>query len=51
VTDVETWAKKSLGNLKPLLLSTEAIDKEGNLMIIIRAKINRRLQERIAKEI
>ena len=50
VTDIETWAKKSLENLKPLLLSTEAVDTEENLMIIIRAEINRRLQERLVSK-
>jgi ribulose bisphosphate carboxylase small subunit len=49
VDNVETWAKTALENLKPLLLSTEAIDTEKNLMIIIRAEINKRLQERLKK--
>jgi len=42
VQNVETWSKAALENLKPLLLSTEAIDKEENLMIIIKAEINKR---------
>ena len=44
VTDVKIWSKNALENLKPLLLSTEAIDNENNLMTIIRAEINKRLQ-------
>jgi hypothetical protein len=47
VGDVETWSRTALENLKPLLLSTEAMDNENNLMIIIRAEINKRLQERL----
>lgn len=47
VQDVETWSKTALENLKPLLLSTEAIDTEKNLMIIIKAEINRRLQKKL----
>ena len=47
VNSVETWSKKALENLKPLLLSTEAIDTEPNLMIIIKAEINRRLQAKL----
>ena len=47
VNDVETWSKAALENLKPLILSTEALDNEPNLMIIIRAEINKRLQERL----
>ena len=49
VDNVETWAKTALENLKPLLLTTEAIDTEKNLMIIIRAEIDKRLQERLKK--
>ena len=47
VHDVEKWSMSALENLKPLLLSTEAIDNEKNLMIIIRAEINKRLQEKL----
>lgn len=47
VKDIKTWSKKSLENLKPLLLSAEAIDTEDNLMIIIRSEINKRIQQRI----
>lgn len=43
--DVETWSKKSLENLKPLLLSSEALDTEENLMIIIKSEINKRRQK------
>jgi hypothetical protein len=44
VRDVETWGRKSLENLKPLLLSTEAIDTEENLMILLKSEINKRIQ-------
>jgi len=47
VDDVEKWGKTALDNLKPLLLSTEAIDNEDNLMIIIKAEINKRLQKKL----
>lgn len=50
VTDIKKWAEKALKNLKPLLLSTEATDKEENLMILIRAEINKRLQERLVSK-
>jgi hypothetical protein len=45
VKDVGQWARKSLENMKPLLLSAEAIDTEQNLMIIIRSEINKRIQQ------
>jgi hypothetical protein len=48
VKDVETWGKKSLVNLKPLLLSTEAIDTEQNLMLIVKSEINKRIQQRLS---
>lgn len=51
VGDVQTWSKTALENLKPLLLSAEALDNENNLMIIIKAEINKRLQERLSKSI
>lgn len=44
VTTVEQWAEKSLENLKPLLLSAEALDTELNLMIVIKSEINKKLQ-------
>jgi hypothetical protein len=44
VSDPKAWGAKSLENLKPLLLSAEAIDTETNLMIMIRAEINKRVQ-------
>ena len=47
VKSVETWSKNALENLKPLLLSTEAIDTEDNLMITVKAEINKRLQKRL----
>lgn len=45
--DIESWSKRSLINIRPLLLSSEAIDSEENLMLIVRSEINKRLQERI----
>lgn len=45
VKDVDKWARKSLENMKPLLPSSEAIDTEQNLMIIIRSEINKRIQQ------
>jgi hypothetical protein len=50
VSNVEAWSKNALENLKPLLLSTEALDNENNLMIIIKAEINKRLQKKLVKE-
>ena len=43
--DVESWSSRSLENLKPLLLSSEALDTEENLMIIIKSEINKRVQK------
>jgi hypothetical protein len=45
VKDIETWGKRSLENIKPLLLSTEAVDTEQNLMLIIKSEINKRIQK------
>jgi hypothetical protein len=50
LSDVETWSKNALENTKPLMLSTETLDKENNLMIIIKSEINKRLQERLVIE-
>ena len=50
VTNGEQWAKSSLENLKPLLLSTESIDTQENLMIIINSEINKRIQSRLIKK-
>lgn len=47
VKDLDTWGRKSLENLKPLLLSTEALDTEENLMILIKSEINKRIQARL----
>lgn len=44
VTDVDTWANKSLENLKPLLVSSEALDTVENLKIIVKSEINKRIQ-------
>lgn len=51
VSNVDAWAKTALQNLKPLLLSTEAIDTEENLMIIIRSEINKRAQSILAGKV
>lgn len=50
VTNHEQWVKSSLENLKPLLLSTEAIDTQENLMIIINSEINKRIQSRLIQK-
>ncbi len=44
---VEDWAKEALNNIKPLLVNSEALEKESNLMIIIESEINKRLQAQI----
>lgn len=44
---VEDWAKDALVNIKPLLVNSEALEKETNLMIIIESEINKRLQAQI----
>lgn len=43
-TDVESWARRSMENLKPLLLSAEAADAEDNLLLIVKSEINKRIQ-------
>ena len=45
VKDFDTWTNASLEKLKPLLLSTEAIDTEENLRTIIKAEINKRIKK------
>lgn len=47
--NIDSWVKRSLENIKPLLLSSEAIDNEENLTLIIRSEINKRLQNRLVK--
>lgn len=47
VRDVEGWSQNALEKLKPLLLSSEAIDTQDNLMILVRSEINKRIQNRI----
>jgi len=49
IKDVDTWSKNALEKMKPLIFSTEAIDKEENLMLIIQAEVNKRLQQRLEK--
>ena len=39
---VEDWAKEALNNIKPVLLNSEALEKESNLMIIIESETNKR---------
>lgn len=45
VKDVETWSNKALEEMKPLIFSTEALDSEDNLLLIIRSEVNKRLQK------
>jgi len=45
VKDANTWVTSALKEMKPLLLSTEAIDTEPNLMIILKSEVNKRLQK------
>ena len=47
VNDVETWSDNALEKMKPLLFSTESVDKEENLMLIIQSEVNKRLQQRL----
>ncbi len=44
---VKEWGEEALKNIKPLLVNAEALEKESNLMIIIQAEINKRLQAEI----
>lgn len=48
VRDVDTWSEKALEKIKSLIFSTEAVDKEENLMLIIQAEVNKRLQQRLS---
>ena len=49
IKDVDTWSKNALEKMKPLIFSTEAIDNEENLMLVIHAEVNKRLQQRLKK--
>lgn len=44
VKDLKTWSDTALEKMKPLMFSTEAIDNEENLMLIINSEVNKRLQ-------
>lgn len=44
VTDAESWANNALGNMKALMFSAEALDNQENIMIILKAEANKRLQ-------
>lgn len=44
---IDAWGKEALKNIKPLLVNSEALEKESNLMLIIRSEINNRLQTQI----
>ena len=45
VKDIDTWAENAFKNLKPLLLSSEALDTKDNLLIVVRSEINKRLEK------
>ncbi len=47
VTDAELWANNALGNMKALMFSAEAVDNQENIMIILKAEANKRLQTRL----
>ena len=44
---LEDWGKEAMKNIKPLLVNSEALEKESILMIIIKSEINDRLQAQI----
>jgi len=43
----EDWKKEALNNIKPLLINSEALEKESNIILIIAAEINKRLQVKL----
>jgi len=45
VKNAKTWATSALKEMKPLLLSTEALSTEDNIMIILKSEVNKRLQK------
>jgi len=45
VKDAKTWATNALKEMKPLMLSTEALDTEDNIMIVLKSEANKRLQK------
>ena len=47
VKDSKTWAENALKDIKPLMFSAEAVDNEENIMIILRAEVNKRIQEKL----
>ena len=46
VTDAESWAKNASNNMRSLMFSAEALDNEENIMLILKAEANKRLQSR-----
>ena len=44
---LEKWGAEALNNMKPLLVNTESLEKESNIMLIITAEINKRLQSKL----
>ena len=38
VKDPDIWSKNALEKMKPLIFSTEAVDKEENLMLVITSR-------------
>lgn len=44
---LEKWGNEALKNIRPLLVNTESLEKESNIMLIINAEINKRLQSKL----
>ena len=44
---LEDWGTEAMKNIKPLLVNSEALEKESTLMIIIKSEINDRLQAQL----
>lgn len=47
VKDAKQWSNMALEKIKPLILSSEALDTEENIVLIIQSEVNRRLQQRM----
>lgn len=47
VKDIDIWAENAFKKLKPLLLSSDALDTKDNLMTVIKAGINQRLEKKM----
>lgn len=47
VNDAESWAKNASNNMRSLMFSAEAVDNQNNIMLILKAEANKRLQARL----